>query len=158
MSFFTKSFVLLVIGFLYVSHGAAQTKTDSVQKQEKLKQELMQLQRTINEAETKRDFAALDRLLTEDYIFTESNGRISDRKQLYEDIKKSEPSTDQTIDYDDIKLFPYGDSAVMSYMLKVNIRGKDGKENVYRFRGTVTWVTQQKRWRMAAIHVAHVKS
>lgn len=137
----------------------AQVKTDAkVQKRETLKQELIRLQRTINEAEDKRDFAALDRLLTEDYIFTESNGRVSDRKQLYEDTKKSEPSTGQTINYEDVKLFPYGDSAVMSYLLVVNVRDKDGKENIYRFRGTVTWVRQQKRWRMAAIHVARVRT
>jgi ketosteroid isomerase-like protein len=142
-----------------VLQSAAQDKTDvKVQEQDRLKQELMQLQRTINEAETKADFAALDRLLTEDYIFTESNGRISDRKQLYEDSKKSEPSTGETINYDDVKLFPYGNSAVMSYLLIVNVRDKDGKENTYRFRCTVTWVRQQKRWRMAAIHVAHVKN
>ena len=159
MNFFTKSLVLLVIGFFCVSPSAAQGKADSkVQKQEKLKQELLQLQRTINEAESKRDFAALDRLLTEDYIFTESNGRISDRKQLYEDAKKSEPPTGETINYEDVKLFPYGDSAVMSYLLVVTVRDKEGKENIYRFRGTVTWVKQQKRWRMAAIHVAHVKT
>ncbi len=158
MSFFSKSLVLLAISFFCVSQSAAQRKTDSVQKQEKLKQELLQLQRTINEVESKRDFAALDRLLTEDYIFTESNGRISDRKQLYEDAKKSEPSTGETINYDDVKLFPYGDSAVMSYLLVVNVRNKDGKENIYRFRGTVTWVKQKKHWRMAAIHVAHVRT
>lgn len=159
MSFLTKSFVLLIIGFFCVSHGAAQNKTGAkVQKQDKLKQELLQLQRTINEAETRQDFAALDRLLTEDYIFTESSGRISDRKQLYEDLKKSEPSAGQTINYDDVKLFPYGDSAVMSYLLIVKMQDKEGKENIYRFRGTVTWVRQQKRWRMAAIHVARVRT
>ena len=157
MNFFTKLLVLLMI-FFCVSVCAAQRKTDSVQKQEKLKQELLQLQRTINEAETKLDFAALDRLLTEDYIFTESSGRISDRKQLYEDLKKSEPSTEQTIDYDEVKLFSYKDSAVMSYLLAVNVRDKDGKETIFRFRGTVTWVRQQKRWRMAAIHVARVRT
>jgi ketosteroid isomerase-like protein len=159
MSFFTKSFALLIISFFCVLQSPAQDKADAkVQKQEKLKQELMQLQRTINEAETKRDFAALDRMLTEDYIFTESTGRVSDRKQLYEDSKKSEPPTGETISYDDVKLFPYRNSAVMSYLLIVNVRDKDGKENIYRFRGTVTWVRQQKRWRMAAIHVAHVRN
>ena len=159
MSLFTKLFTLLIISFFCLLQTPAQDKADAkVQKQEKLKQELMQLQRTINEAETKRDFTALDRLLTEDYIFTESTGRVSDRKQLYEDSKKSEPSTGETISYDDVKLFPYGNSAVMSYLLIVNARDKDGKENIYRFRGTVTWVRQQKHWRMAAIHVAHVKN
>ena len=156
MKFFIKSLVFLVVVFFCVSLCAAQRKTD-VQKQDELKQELLRLQRTINEAESKRDFAALDRLLTEDYIFTESNGRISDRKQLYEDSKKEEPSTGETINYDEVKVYPYGNSAVMSYLLIVEAPGKDGKKNTYRFRGTTTWVKQQNRWRMAAIHVAFIK-
>ena len=146
------------MSFFCVLQIAAQNKIDSAQKREKLKQELIQLQRAINEAETKRDFAALDRLLTEDYIFTESSGRISDKKQLYEDLKKAESSTGETINYDDVKVFPYKDSAVMSYLLVVSVRDKDEKEIIYRFRGTVTWVKRQKRWQMAAIHVARLKT
>ena len=133
-------------------------RMERIEKQDELKQELLRLQHEINEAELKRDFVALDRLLTENYIFTESNGRISDRKQLYEDMKKSEPSTGETINYDEVKVYPYGDSAVMSYLLIVEVPGKDGMNNTYRFRGTTTWVKQQNRWRMAAIHVAFIKT
>ena len=157
MKFFIKLLVSLVVVFFCVSLCEAQRKTD-VQKQDELKQELLRLQRKINEAESKRDFAALDRLLTEDYIFTESNGRISDRKQLYEDAKKEEPPTGETINYDEVKVYPYGNSAVMSYLLIVEAPGKDGKNKTYRFRGTTTWVKQHNRWRMAAIHVAFIKT
>ncbi len=157
MNFFSKLLVLLVITFSCVALCAAQRKTDT-QKQDELKQELMRLQREINEAESRRDFVALDRLLTEDYIFTESTGRISDRKQLYEDMRKAEPSTGETINYNEVKVFPYKNSAVVSYLLIVEVPDKDGKNKTYRFRGTVTWVKQQNSWRMAAIHVAHVKT
>ena len=157
MNLFSKWLMLLMMSFFCMSLCAAQRKTD-LQKQDELKQELMRLQRTINEAESKRDFAALDRLLTENYIFTESNGRISDRKQLYEDMKQSEPPSGETINYDEVKVYPYKNSAVMSYLLIVEAPGKDGKNSTYRYRGTTTWVNEQNRWRMAAIHVAFIKT
>ena len=42
----------------------------------------MQLQHTVDEAETKKDLATLERLLSDNYIFTAPNGVISDKKSL----------------------------------------------------------------------------
>lgn len=123
-----------------------------------LEQELMRLQNAVDEAETKKDFAALDRLLTDEYIFTAPNGTTSDKKQLVKDLKNAAPEAGQTITYDDVKFYDYGNTAVINYLLTVKGRDKDGKDYTNRYRNTVTWIKQQDRWRMAAIHVSRIRS
>lgn len=123
-----------------------------------LEQELMQLQHTVDEAENKKDFATLDRLLSDNYIFTEPNGTISDKKKLIEDVKNDEPEAGQTLNYDQVKVYPYGATAVVSARLTVKGRDKEGKEYTSHYRNTVIWVKQQNRWRMASIHVSRIRA
>lgn len=123
-----------------------------------LEQELMRFQRAVDEAETKKDFAALDRLLADGYIFTAPGGAISDKKRLVEDLKKAEAEAGQTIDYDDIKVYDYGNTAVVNYLMTVKGKDKDGKDYTNRYRNTVTWIKQQNSWRMAAIHVSRMRT
>lgn len=117
----------------------------------------MHLQHAVDEAEDKKDFAALDRLLTENYIFTAPGGTISNKSKLIEDIKNAEPEAAQTITYDEVKVYPYGDTAVVSALLIVKGKDKEGKDYTNRFRNTVIWVKQQKSWRMAGIHVSRIR-
>ena len=69
--------ITLLIDAAY-SHAEGQPKGA---KRQSIEQELMQLQHAVDEAEDKRDLAALDRLLTDDYIFTAPGGAITDKKQ-----------------------------------------------------------------------------
>ena len=123
-----------------------------------LEQELMQLQRTVDEAETRRDLATLDRLLSDNYVFTAPNGAISDKRQLMDDIKNAKPEADQTINYDEVRVYPYEDTAVVNYLLIVKGQDPAGKAFTNRYRNTVIWVKQQRHWRMAGIHVSRLRS
>jgi len=120
-------------------------------------QELMQLQRAEDEAEAKKDVAALDRLLSDDFIFTAPTGAVSDKKHLIEDIKNDSPANSQTVSYDDVKAYLYGQSAVVNYLLIVKGTDKEKKEYTNRYRNTVVWLKQHGRWRMAAIHVSRIR-
>ncbi len=137
-----------------VSYAQGQSKGN---KSGGLAQELMQLQHAEDEAENKKDVAALDRLLSDDFIFTAPTGAITDKKQLIEEVKGSEAEAGQTISYDEVKAHGYGKSAVVNYLLIVKGQGKDGKDYTNRYRNTVVWVRQQGRWRMAAIHVSRIR-
>src|SRR5256885_13866297 len=70
-----------------------------------VEQELMKLQRAEDEAESKQDSASLERLLSDDFIFTAPNGAISDKRKLINDVRNDEPDAEggQTISYDDVK-------------------------------------------------------
>lgn len=122
-----------------------------------IERELMQLQRAEDDAEAKKDLAALERLLSDDFIFTAPTGAVSDKKQLIEDVKNDVPANSQTISYDDVKAYLYKQSAVVNYLLIVKGTDKEQKEYTNRYRNTVVWVKQQGRWRMAAIHVSRIR-
>lgn len=143
---------MLMAATLSFAQGQSKSNKDS-----KLAQELMQLQRAEDEAENKKDVAALDRLLSDDFIFTAPTGAITDKKQLIEEIKADAADAAQTISYDEVKAHDYGKSAVVNYLLIVRGAGKDGKEYVNRYRNTVVWIKQGGRWRMAAIHVSRIR-
>ena len=148
---------ILVVTILIVAawcNGEAQSKSSN---KKSIEQELMQLQRAADEAEDKKDLAALDRILTDDYIFTAPGGAITDKKQLIAEVKNGEPDKGQTISYEDVKAHVYGKAAVVSYLLIVKGRDKDGKDYTNRYRNTAVWVKQQGHWRMAAIHVTRIR-
>ncbi len=128
-----------------------------VQKSKGIEQELMQLQRSEDDAEAKKDLAALDRLLSDDFIFTAPTGAVSDKKRLIEDVKNGAPEASQTISYDEVKAHAYGQSAVVNYLLTVKGTDKENKDYTNRYRNTVIWVKQQRHWRMAAIHVSRIR-
>jgi ketosteroid isomerase-like protein len=151
---------LLVVTTLIVAAAFfAQGQTKQGGKRQSLEQELMQMQRAEDEAESKKDLAAMERLLADDFIFTAPNGAVSDKKKLIDDVKNDdEAEAGQTIGYDDVKARTYGKTAVVNYLLSVKGKDKDGKDVTNRYRNTVVWVKQQGRWRMAAIHVSRVRT
>jgi ketosteroid isomerase-like protein len=67
------------------------------------------------------------------------------------------PANSQTIRYDDVKAYRYGQSAVVNYLLIVKGTDKEKKEYTNRYRNTVLWIRQHGRWRMAAIHVSRIR-
>ena len=127
-------------------------------KRKSLMQQLLLLQRAEVEAEDKKDLAALDRLLSDDFIFTAPGGAVSDKKKFIEEARNAEPEPAQKIDYDETRIFAYGNAAVVSNVLIVKGRDKDGKDYTNRYRNTVVWVRQYGNWRMAAIHVSRIRS
>ena len=148
---------ILVIAVLIVAASSYAEGQSKGAKSKSIEQELMQLQHAADEAEDKKDLAALDRLLTDDYIFTAPGGAISDKKQLIAGVKNDVPEESQTISYEDVKAHVYGKAAVVNYLLIVKGQDKDGKDYVNRYRNTVVWVKQQGHWRMAAIHVTRIR-
>ena len=149
---------VFVIAFLIVVASSYAQGQSKGRHSKSLEQELLQLQRAQYEAEDKKDFAALDRILSDDFIFTAPNGAVSDKKKFIAGVRNDdEPASDQTLTYDEVTTYDYGKTAVVSYLLLVKGRDKDGKDYTNRYRNTVVWVNQQRRWRMAAIHVTRVR-
>ncbi len=144
--------IALLLGGGLPAHGQARAGRD-----DKLAQELMRWQQAEDEAETKKDLAALERLLSADFIFTAPTGALTNKQQLLADIKTSEPGGSETISYDEIKAHAYGQTAVVHYRLTVRGQDKDKQDFTNRYRNTVVWVKQQGRWRMAAIHVSRIR-
>jgi ketosteroid isomerase-like protein len=148
-----RMFFIAVLIVLASSYAQGQTQNA---RGKSIEQQFMQLQRAEEEAETKKDIAALNRLLSDDFIFTAPNGAIIDKKQFIKGAG-TDVSEGETINYDDVHARVYGKTAVVRYMLIVKSPDKAGKDNISRYRNTVVWVKQQGHWRMVAIHVSRIR-
>lgn len=151
-----KRAIIFTIVFLTVA--AAIVSAQSTNKN--IERELMLLHRMEEEAESKKDIAALDRLLNDDFVFVAANGSISDKKKFLDDVKgESEPaSTLQPIlNYEDFKARIYGKTAIVNYVLVVSGKDKDGKDYANRYRMSVVWVKPKADWRISNFHATRVR-
>jgi ketosteroid isomerase-like protein len=151
-----KRTIILTIAFLIAATTAtAQSKNKNIE------QEFMRLHRTEEEAESKKDVAALDRLFNEDFIFVAANGSISDKKRFLDEIKgNDEPSSapQENLTYEDFKARVYGKTAIVNYVLLVSGKDKDGKDYANRYRMSVVWVKQKGDWQISNFHATRVRS
>lgn len=142
-------FLVLTIIFTCVLYASAQSK---------LEQKLLQMQRVEDDAETKKDFAALDRLLDDNYIFTAANGAIYTKKQLVDEIKADDSTGAQTLSYEEVKTFDFGKTALVNYLLVVKSKDKEGKDQASRYRMSALWVKRKGNWRIASVQATRVRA
>ena len=98
--------VVALLGLLASSRAWAQT-TPAVQR------EIIKLEQTVTDAQFKKDRAALERLLADDYLYTHSNGSVLNKAQ---EIAESMSSDVQWTDskFADLKVRIFGDVAVLT--------------------------------------------
>ena len=150
-----RAFLLMFALIFFAAFEAdAQSKTD-----QKLTQEFMRLQRLQDEAEAKKDFAALDRFFNDDFVFIAANGKIYDKKTFLDELKAdTEPLPDEMLEYEDFMARGYGKTAIVNYILVVKGKDKDGKDYANRYRMSVIWVKQNGSWRIANFHSTRVRT
>lgn len=140
----------MLVSFTFA--GAQTTKSSE------LEQQFTRLQRAQDDAEGKKDAAALDRIFSDDFIFIAANGGIHDKQKFLAEVKAdTEPVPDETLSYEDFKVRSYGKTALVNYLLVVNGKDKDGKAAISRYRMSAVWVKQKGNWRLANIHATRVR-
>ncbi len=152
-----KRAIILTTAFLIVAvlSVAAQSKNKNTE------QDFLRLHRAEEEAESKKDVAALDRLLNDDFIFVAANGSVSEKKKFLDEIKgDSEPSPapQPNLSYEDFKARVYGKTAIVNYILLVSGKDKDGKDYANRYRMSVVWIKQKGNWRISNFHSTRVRA
>jgi ketosteroid isomerase-like protein len=146
-----KMLILFLILLASLSIVSAQTS-------DKITAEFKARQRAEDDAENKRDIAALDHIFADDFIFIGANGSIHDKKNFLDEVKAdTSPPSDQKLEYEDFKVRVYGKTAITVYALVVPGKDSQGKATVTRFRMSVLWVKQGKDWRMTNFHATRVR-
>lgn len=132
----------------------------SAQTSDKITGEFKARQMAQDDAENKKDVAALDRIFADDFIFIAGNGSALDKKKFLHEVKTDPaPPSDQKLEYEDFKVRLYGKNlALVNYVLVVPNKDKDGKETISRYRMSVLWVKQGKDWRITNFHATRVRS
>lgn len=112
-----------------------------------------------DDAENKKDIAALDRMFADDFIFIAGNGSVYDKKKFLDELKAdTSPPSDQKLEYEDYKVRMYGKTAITGYTLVIPAKDKDGKAIVNRYRMSVIWIKQGGDWRITNFHATRVRN
>ncbi len=106
-------------------------------------------------ANLKADVAALDTILAETFITTGSEGKVQNKAEILFQLKSGDIKY-QTSKGEDMKVFLYGDTGVVSvkWTGKFIQKGKN-VDTVERY--TDTWVRQNGQWRCVASHGSTIK-
>jgi len=116
--------------------------------------EILKLYDELNTAMGRGDKAVVDRILADGCFWVNTRGSITDRSQLIASLENRAPggaSGQGPIGRDEVKVWIYGDSAVVS--ARVKWKADDG---IVENRNTRMWVRRDGRWQLAAQHVTRI--
>ena len=106
-------------------------------------QEILKLERMYDDAFLKKDRAAMERLLADDFVYVHSNGTITNRTQeIEETISANAKWTASKLD--DLKVRVYGDVAVVTGVQTLTGSAKGYVSGARRY--TNLWVRRNGRW------------
>ena len=125
----------------------------------KAEQEVLKTQDEVLRAMIEHDMAAIDRLYTDNYIFSSTTGGSVSKTQLIEVFKRMKANGASYLSWtrSEMKIALYGDTAVTNNRFEIKTRNGKGEENTLNHRYTCTWVKQKGRWMLAAAQAAEIK-
>jgi hypothetical protein len=147
---------LLLVASLSPASGQSSDKSTS--KQDRIKAELMQLERDIGKANVDSDYAFFDRVEAEEFVFTDSGGGITTKKQDLEGLKAPANPDNKLLAYDvdEMNVLLYDEVAVVTGRVTTK-RIVNGKEALGRSRFTDVFVWRKGRWQLVAGHSSRIR-
>jgi len=132
--------VFALLALISTHESSAQTATS-------VEQELMKLEQTWNDvASIKKDRAVLEQILADDYVYTHSNGAVTNKAQEIADTVSSENKWTSS-KTDDMKVRVYGDVAIVTGRQTLQGTAKGYVSGPRRF--TDIFVKRNGRWQCA---------
>ena len=107
--------------------------------------QLIAKEKAIVDAQKKRDFAAVEAVLADDFREIGSSGRLFSKSDILDGIKES-----QIVDcsFEEFRFLPVDSTCVIVTYVTTATRIQQGREQTYRAYRSSTWVEQDGMWRM----------
>ncbi len=143
---------------ILATFSVAASQTTKLSKSEQTKNDLMQLERNIGKANIDRDYAFFDRVEAEEFIFTDSGGGITNKKEDLEGVKQPANPDVKLVAYDvdEMNAMLYDKMAVVTGRVTTKHIIK-GKESLGKSRFTDVFVWRQDRWQLVAGHSSKIR-
>lgn len=138
--------------------GLGQTTDKKPGKDELTRQALMQVERDIGKANISRDYAFFDRVEADEFIFTDSSGGVTTKKEDLESVKGPANPDSKLLSYevDDMKVMLYGKTAVVTGRSTLKGTNKDvAWTSQSRFTDVFVW--RDNRWQLVAGHSSRIR-
>jgi len=139
----TAIFILLASPFLAI----CQTKSSDTNKD----LEVRRVDGEFHKAFRLEDASALERLLTEKFIWTHSTGNIQTKATILANIKSGKMQY-ESVETDDVDVSVYKNAAVVNGRSTRRYPGKD----IFWIRYTAFYIKEKGKWRAAAFHSSHL--
>ncbi|MDQ4121354.1 MAG: Rid family detoxifying hydrolase [Acidobacteriota bacterium] len=114
----------------------------------KIEQELLKANREYDAAIVANDANALDKILADDFVYTNPDGEVRDKARQLAFARSGELKF-ETGTSDDVKIRIYGNTAVMTGRFTAKGQFKDKSMEINE-RYTAVWIKQNGRWRLVA--------
>lgn len=118
---------------------------------EKRKLEVRKVDGEFHKAFKMEDAAALEKLLTDNFLWTHSTGNIQTKAVILANIRSGKLQY-ESADTDDVDVFLYKNAAVVSGRATRRYPGKD----TFWLRYTAFYIKEKGKWRAAAFHSSHL--
>jgi len=120
----------------------------SYQKDDSVEKAVMQMEEELRVAILKGDPKAYGRIIGDDYVFTNQDAVTRTKAQMVS-AYESGGIKYESVKFDDLKVYPYGDTAVVTG--RSTVKGTDGGKDISgQYRYTRVYVKRQRRWQLVA--------
>ena len=139
-----------------VAFGQAPQKSD---KEDRVKQDLMQIERDIGKANVAGDAAFFERVEADEFIFTDAGGGVSNKKEDLDSLKQPANPDAKLVSYDvdDMNVRLYDKVAVVTGRVTTK-RLVKGQSVTGQSRFTDVFVWRDKRWQIVAGHSSRIRT
>lgn len=110
-------------------------------------QEVLKLERELTAAWSKNDDKALDRLLADDYTYTDHSGRSGTKTQSLTDLRQGKGRESGAVSTDGYRAKVYGDTAIVTHV--TTLAAPDGKTSA-QVQTTHVWIRRDGRWQLVS--------
>jgi ketosteroid isomerase-like protein len=155
--FRARKYLAVLLTFLCLAAVAAQAGSGMPRaERHESRHEIDQLEDSWKDAMLKRNIAAMDQLLADDYIAITANGTLQSKAQTLEALKTGATHL-SAIDFSDRKVRFYGQTAVVTSRAEVNGNtGDGGISGSYRF--TRVYVRDPHGdWKIVSFEASHIR-
>ena len=148
--------VLLTI--MVAAPALAQSESKAAPSKRSVEGQLIDLERQLSEALVRENAAVLDRLWSNDLVFTFPDGKVSNKAQRLAGQKPAaQPAQSESANSNDaVKVYLYGNTAVVTVLSTWSGKANNQAYSS-QFQATHVWAKQQARWQLVAAHVSPVK-
>jgi ketosteroid isomerase-like protein len=124
---------------------AQKTTSDTVKRESDTARELIKLNQELIDALARGDKAVVERIYADDFVRTSTQGEVFTKPQLLASLKAPEDGVKIVYESKDIKVFDYGNAAVLVY-LSIRHTDNKGEKSDFLYRVTDTFVKRSGRW------------
>lgn len=155
-----KTILLAVLLFTATLFSFGQKTDKQTVKTDKDTQQVSALTRSYLDAVIKRDSAAINRILADDYMEFSHFGGVFNKSQILEQYKTPVPADAgklKSFDVTEQKVRIYDNTAVSNARITAHFKDKDGKPGTDATYYTVVAVKKNGQWQMVSAHGTRIE-